>query len=86
MAEFNLKNDYDEQIKPLMQEIKEICLIKKIPFYATFMIASDGQNDFFEQEILTPEVLEIEPCDHRIADYVRVNKGLIKEPDIIVFN
>jgi hypothetical protein len=47
-----MKQDYSDVIKKL-EELKELCLVRGLPMFATVGIEGDGETSYFS-EVLTP--------------------------------
>lgn len=66
---------YDKKIKPLVEEINEICISEKIPYFATFVISDKEGKTEYETYRLTPGVAEVKINDDRITKMLNVANG-----------
>ena len=86
MSGFDLENIYDAEIAPLMAKIISICKEHKLPMFATFLYASDGENDDycttnlpFKERTIPDALASLEPIirghNRGPALRMRVTKG-----------
>lgn len=73
---------YNEQIAPHLKEIKRICGIEKIPFFAIFelddkaSVDKDGVLDYqYETEVLSPGFLGVKASNDKVTQMISVVNG-----------
>lgn len=84
----NAEKIYKKELQGLVKEIKDICVINKIPMFFTIAINDDGNNtkyettttvkstaDHYISEAVTPIANNIELTDDRITKMLAVMNG-----------
>jgi len=63
------------EIAPLVEQIKKICAINKIPFFFSVLATNSNLKTKYISEILSPAVAEKELKDDRITPMLNVANG-----------
>ena len=74
---FNSKEAYKEHVAPLLKKIKEACTEGKVPFMASFAIASGGKDGKTEhkRDGLTPAAVKMNPKECRVYSLISIVSG-----------
>lgn len=66
---------YNEQIKPLIQEIEQRCVIAEIPFFFTAAVANSEKNTEYASAARTALPMGIHLRDDQFINHVKVSAG-----------
>ena len=75
MTIFNKEKLYNNEIKNKIEEIKNICSINDIPFFATFCIKNNETNSTYVSEGVATGSRNIELVDDKIVKHLCVQNG-----------
>jgi len=77
---YNEKKYFNQEIKPLMEEIKRKCNYRNIPLFMTACVSCDENgNAEYETDILSPEYLDVSLPDKRFVEFIKVMNGFVTE-------
>ena len=75
------KNDvYKKYLKDMVEEIRYICDMNHIPFFATFAVANNDNSTTYISEAVATGSREYELTENRINKHLLINSGFIVEP------
>ena len=78
---FDQRALFDEKLKDHLHEIKKICVIKRIPFYATFCVANnEEEGSVYVSDGYIPTANRITLADDRFVRHVNVDAGFDTVP------
>lgn len=69
-------DQYKEQVVPAVTELLRVCYRNKIPVFLAFVLADNGIDTMYHNEILTPTTLGLSPLSSDyLQEFVRVIQG-----------
>ena len=77
---YDKKKVYNKYLKNLVEEVRYICDMNNIPFFATFAVANDDDKTTYISEAVATGSRDITLTDNRINKHLLVNTGFIVSP------
>ena len=78
---FDQRALFDEKLKDHLHAIKKLCVIKRIPFYATFCVANnEEEGSVYVSDGYIPTANRIVLADDRFVRHVNVDAGFDTVP------
>ena len=72
---------YDDQILPLVDKIREICILKKIPFFITAAVKSTDEDTEYKNDGILTGSTDIHLKDDRFTKFLLICRGAeVKSP------
>ena len=81
ITEFDAKQLYDKKIHPLVEEIRKICIVAKVPFFITTVVKSTKNSTEYKNDGILTGSNEIHLADDKFERFLMVCRGAeIKSP------
>lgn len=77
---FNEKIIYENEIRPLLQQVQRICRIHSLPFFSTCCYADQDRKSYYTRTLVSPEALGIHLSDDQIVRHINVANGFETVP------
>ncbi len=74
-TDFNNKAVYEEQIAPLVQQLKNVCIHNNIPFFIGVPVKNNEKETKYAYDGLMPNMFNVVLKDDRIAKHLLVANG-----------
>ena len=71
---------YKKYLKDMVEEMRYICDMNHIPFFATFAVANDDKKTTYISEAVATGSREYNLTENRINKHLLINSGFIVEP------
>ena len=86
---YDQKQYFDDNIRPLLDQIKRHCGNAKIPYYFSLAVSNDDEKTDYESAAMTPGSMGFEVAQDTIIDHVKVGAGFETVlpddiPDIVI--
>lgn len=78
--EYNKNNVYKKYVKDLVEEIRFICDMNHIPFFATFAVENNEKKTTYVSEAVATGSRGYDLTDNRINKHLLINTGFIVAP------
>ena len=77
---FNHKSVCKAKIDPLIQQIKQICIVNNMPFFICVPVSNDEKGTKYEYDGLMPNMFDINLTDDHLAKHLLVARGFDVRP------
>lgn len=77
---YNKNTVYKKYVKDLVEEIRFICDMNHIPFFATFAVENDENKTTYISEAVATGSRGYDLADNRITKHLLINTGFIVAP------
>ncbi len=74
-TEYNKKTVYDEQLAPLVAQMRRICKLNKIPFFISTAIANSQNDTVYCNDGVLPGSNFVKLHDDNMRKYLLVSRG-----------
>lgn len=87
---YNKRDIYEQEIRPLLDKVKNICIINQLPFASMCAVESEDDATAFENVFIGTGFLNLNLADDRFVNFLMLLRGAktvfpsqIRENDII---
>lgn len=81
---YDRKSIYEEKVKPLVNQIEEICRLNGIPFFFTAAVKNSADGTEYVNKAMTALPMNIYLKDDKLVEHVKVSAGFeVVVPDHI---
>lgn len=78
--EFNKKKIYNEQVAPIVTELKNVCTKNGIPVFITSCVADGQKGCQYESDMVSPTMLKLDLTDDHYPKHLAVLNGFEVAP------
>lgn len=77
---FNHSKIYEKELVPLINEMKKICALNKIPFFTCVAVSNTDTKTKFAYDGILPGYLDLELSDNQFAKHLCIANGFDIKP------
>ncbi len=72
---YNKQEEFEDKIKPLVDEIERLCYKGKIPMFASFAIQNSARDTNYHNMFISPKIVNQKLQKDFMKQYIRIING-----------
>ena len=80
MMNYDKKKKYEENVAPVVAELKRVCTENGIPVFVTVCVENTDGNSIYESDMISPTMLKLDLAEDHFPKHLGVVNGFDVAP------